>query len=256
MSFDFNSRVIFITGASRGIGKALAEQFAAYGAKLALVSTTAIDRNEIGDKNAKILLLQGDVANYDFVKKAVQKTIQEYNKIDVLVNVAGILGPTGLLPECDPEAWMRAINVNLGGVFFTMHEVLPHMIKARQGKIINFAGGGAAYSYPNFSAYASSKVSVVRLTETVADEVSDFNIQVNVIAPGAVATDLLQQVRKAGGEVRTVVTMDKPVRLATFLASEYSNHITGRFIHANDEYEKFSKNLDKELYKLRRLPLR
>ncbi len=256
--FIFSEKVVFITGASRGIGKAIAEAFAARGAKLVLVSKTENVQktaNELNNKrNAEYAVpYKGDVSDYVFIKKAVKTTVETWGAIDILVNAAAILGPTGILIDNDPLEWKRTIEVNLLGVYYTMHEILPAMKKNQRGKIINFAGGGAAYAYPNFSAYGTSKAAVVRLTETIAEEFTPYNIQVNVIAPGAVETDMLKEVRRSGGEVRTTVEMDKPVSLVLFLASPHSNHITGRFIHSKDDYWNFPKDMGEELYKLRRV---
>ena len=134
-----------------------------------------------------------------------------------------------------------------------MQAVIPHMIDRCRGKIVNFGGGGAAYAYPNFSAYAASKVAVVRLTETVAEELKQYNINVNVIAPGAVDTDMLAQVRKRGGFVKTTVDINEPIKLIDFLISDKSKHISGLFIHSRDDYENFGKKLSKDFLKLRRV---
>jgi NAD(P)-dependent dehydrogenase (short-subunit alcohol dehydrogenase family) len=258
MTRSFHDKVIFITGAAGGIASAIAEAFAEQGAKVALVDKDKAV-HEVGralSKISAVISLQGDVSDLDFVCKSVEDVAGKWNSIDVLVNGAAILGPVGLLPDTDHAAWLRTLQTNLLGTYYTMHEILPLMIKRNRGKIINFAGGGAAYSYPRFTAYAASKVAVVRLTETVADEVSQYNIQANVIAPGAVETNILREVRASGGEVRTVTSVDKPVKLVLFLASHHSDHISGRFIHSHDEYEHFEKDMDPEQYKLRRIPLR
>ncbi len=258
LKYDFSNKVVVVTGAGRGIGRAIAEAFAQAGANLGLISKTdsVIKTAKALSSRTKTLAFSGDVSDYQFVKNSVSATIEKFGTIDILVNAAAILGPAGILPENDIEQWIQTINTNLTGTFLAIHEVLPIMISKKQGKIINFAGGGAAYAYPKFTAYACSKTAVVRLTETVAQEVSQYDIQVNVIAPGAVETDMLSQVRKAGGEVRTTVTMDKPVNLVLYLASQYSNHISGRFIHSKDDYTNFAVKMEDDLYKLRRLPLR
>ena len=128
----------------------------------------------------------------------VTTAIARFNKIDVLVNGAGILGPIGLITETDPGIWTDTIRANLIGTYLCCAAVLSHMIAARRGKIINLSGGGAANPRPRFSAYASSKAAVVRFTETVAEEMKDFNIQVNAIAPGAVNTQMLDEILAAG----------------------------------------------------------
>lgn len=258
MNYNFSDKTVLITGAGRGIGKAIADEFAKEKAKLILVSISnnVFQTAEKLRENTNVLSYKGNISNGFFVKNVIQEAINYFGKIDILVNAAAIIGPTGKIFDVDPVEWQKTININLFGTFLTMNMVLKDMIKRKSGKIINFAGGGAAYSYPNFTAYASSKVAVVRLTETVADEVCQFNIQVNSIAPGAVETDMLKQTRDAGGEIKTIVTIDKPVKLVLFLASDKSNHITGRFIHSNDPYYDFPIEMKKDEYKLRRIPLR
>lgn len=249
------SQVVCIAGGSRGIGKAVAESFAHCGAKLLLLArsqelqTTAL---ELGQKT-ETMAQQCDLGEWTQVQRAVDQALQKWGHIDVLVNTAAVLGPTGDLWRANPESWGAAQRVNLLGLFHSMRAVLPAMVRARQGKIINFAGGGAAYGYPGFSSYAASKAAVVRLTETVALECLPHNIQINAVAPGAIETRLLSQVRAAGGEIRTLGSMEEAVSLVLFLASPASNHITGRFIHARDGYREFQQQMPAELYKLRRV---
>jgi len=257
-NLNFSNKVAFITGSGRGIGKALAESFASKKAKLVIISKSKNIYKTAEEINCKthqkdILPFKGDISNYHFIKQSVDKTIEKWGTIDILINAAAILGTTEILPKTNVKKWVKTIHTNLIGTYLTMHEILPIMMSRRKGKIINFAGGGAAYSYPKFTAYASSKVAVVRLTETVAEEMLPYNIQVNVIAPGAVKTDLLEQVKLAGGKIKTQVTIDKPLDLVLFLASSYSNHITGRFIHSKDNYWNFPEKMKSDLYKLRRL---
>jgi len=201
-----------------------------------------------------VLAVQTDIASLDEVRSAVDQAVSRWGSIDVLVNCAAILGATGEIWKSDATAWVDAVRVNLMGTFHTMHAVLPHMIAMRRGKVINFAGGGAAYGYPMFSAYGCSKAAIVRLTETVSMECEPYNVQVNAVAPGAIETGLLASVRAAGGEVRTVGTMDQAVNLVRFLASPASGTLTGRFIHARDSYTEWPESLPRDHYTLRRIP--
>jgi 3-oxoacyl-[acyl-carrier protein] reductase len=165
------------------------------------------------------------------------------------------------------KQWTETIEVNLLGVMHAMRAVLPQMIERRSGKIIVMAGGGAAYSRPNFSAYAASKAAIVRLVETVADEVRDCNVQVNCMAPGGTYTHMIDEIIHAGEKAgqkaledaenirRTGgVTPEKQIRLALFLASERSNHISGKLIHVNDDWKRLEhSNMHPEAYTLRRV---
>jgi NAD(P)-dependent dehydrogenase (short-subunit alcohol dehydrogenase family) len=247
------NQVVCITGASGGIGAAIVEAFDKQGAELVLIchrSDAAV--RAMKKRYPRALFFVGDIGNPSFVKRVVRAATARKKKIDVLVHTAAMLGPVDLIFKTDPRAWGKTIQTNLVGSYLLMHEILPGMVKRKSGKIILFAGGGAAYSYPRFSAYGASKAALVRLAETVADEVAPDDVQVNIIAPGAVQTKLLEQVKRAGGEVRTTVSVDQPVALVLFLASRESDHITGRFIHSKDDYRLF-KDLTTDAYKLRRM---
>src|SRR5579859_1919989 len=194
---DFADKVVCITGASRGIGRAIAEAFAARSARMLLLARS--DRlSESADlirDEARVLALQCDVSERGQVNEAMATAIAKWGSVDVLINAAGVLGEAGVLWMTDPDTWIMPISVNLIGSYYTMRAALPHMISAHRGKVINFAGGGAAYGYPRFSAYAASKAAIVRLTETVAIETAPYNVQVNAVTPGAIETDMLRAVR-------------------------------------------------------------
>jgi NAD(P)-dependent dehydrogenase (short-subunit alcohol dehydrogenase family) len=183
-----------------------------------------------------------------------------------------VLGPVGPLYENDVDMWVEAVKVNLVGTFLCCRAMLPHMMMRRYGKIINFSGGGAAYPKPGFSAYASSKAAVVRLTETLAEEVKDYNVQVNAIAPGMVKTRMVEQIAAAGEKAGETALADarkaleggdaefEPVTsLAVFLASEESDGLTGRLISAVwDDWRSLDKDkigqvMEKGIFTLRRI---
>jgi NAD(P)-dependent dehydrogenase (short-subunit alcohol dehydrogenase family) len=242
--------VAVITGGGRGIGEAVALAFAGEGATVVLAARTA---SELAQVAAKISATGGiampvptDVSSPADVSRLVQRAVDAYGRVDVLVNAAGILGPVGPLWEADPEAWKRAIEVNFYGTFLCCRAVLPHMVKRRRGKIVNFSGGGAASPLPRMAAYGASKAAVVRLTETLAEEVKPFGIEVNAIAAGMVNTRLLDAVlaaKELGGEqfarVRRLrdtgeggVPAELPAALVLWLASDASQGLTGKLISA------------------------
>lgn len=247
--------VVCITGASRGIGYAAAHAFADGGARLLLLARSEELSRVSSELRLKtdVLARRCDVSDFTQVSAAIDEAVSHFGRIDVLVNAAAILGPAGDMWTTHPGEWFDTVRVNLYGSYNTMRAVLPHMIRNNRGKIVNFAGGGAAYGYPRFTAYAASKVAVVRMSETVAQECAGYNIQVNSVAPGAIDTDMLRAVRAAGGEVRSVGTMDQPIALLLYLASSESDHITGRFIHAKDSYQEFLPDLPADTYTLRRV---
>lgn len=252
-------RVALIVGAGRGIGEAIALRFAAEGARLILAARTARELDTVAKKiraaSGTALVAATDVTAPEQVTNLVQKSIETFGQIDILMNAAGTYGPIGRAWEVDTQEWANTFSVNLFGPFLLCQSVLPHMIHAGRGKIINFSGGGATSPLCRFSAYGVSKAALVRFTETLAEEVKEFNIQVNAIAPGAVDTklqdsvlaagekagDLLQRIRRLretgeGGTPREV-----PAELAVFLASDDSRNLTGRLISApNDKWESWT----------------
>jgi len=238
-----------ITGAGRGIGKAIAQAFARAGANLVLLARTHSEVERVAEQTRShgvtSLALRGDVSRRFDVERMVATAQEMFGRIDVLVNAAGIYGPIGTLVENDMAEWAKAIEINLLGSAFSMHAALPHMIARRKGVVINFSGGGAVSPFPRFSAYAASKAAVVRLTETVAQEVREFGIRVNAIAPGAVNTRLLDQVLAAGEragkqfydkakeqKAQGGTPPETAAELAVFLASPTAEGVTGRLISA------------------------
>lgn len=243
-------RVAIITGGGRGIGEAIALAFAREGASLVLAARTLAELQQVAAKarefGGDVHIVAADVSDRCDVSRIAQTALEACGQVDVLVNAAGIYGPIGPLWDVDADEWMRAMHVNLGGTFYCCQAVLPHMIERRRGKIINFSGGGATSPLPRFSAYGVSKTAVVRFTETLAEEVREFNIQVNAVAPGAVDTKLQDQVFAAGeraGELLARilklretgeggVPRELPAELVTFLASDDSCGLTGKLIAA------------------------
>ncbi len=268
-------KTAIVTGASRGIGKAITLAFAQEGVDVVVVSRSLPEVEETAAQakalGRHVLALNVDVSSRKDVTRMVDSAIREFGKIDILVSNAGIQGPIGPIIEADIERWIQTVNINLIGTFLCAKEILPFMIRRRQGKIINLSGGGATSPRPYFSAYAASKAAVVRFTETLAEEVKGFNIQVNAIAPGAVNTRMLEQVLAAGkaaGEEaldearQQLETGGTPLQtaasLAVFLASNESDGLTGRLISAIwDDWQGMAKRIPEimasDLYTLRRI---
>ena len=269
---NIKGKSVLITGAGRGIGKRLALGFAAEGAKVGLLarSQAEIDlaKLEIEQAEGTAMRLRADVRNVDDVAHAVDRMRETFGGLDVLIAAAGIQGPIGPFLSAKPKAWNEAVETNLIGVANACRAVLPPMIEKRSGKIILISGGGSSYARPNFSAYAASKTAVVRFGETLAEEVRDHNVQVNIMAPGAAYSHMTDEILQAGEEragpkeieeaekVRVTggIPAEKQIALALFLASESSNHISGKLIHVNDDWRRFEReNMKPELYTLRRV---
>ena len=249
-----------ITGSSRGIGLLLARSFLEQGCSVLLAATDAATlekaRVELSSVGPPVEAVRCDVTIPAEVDRMMERAAERFGKTDILINNAGVLGPVGPLWETDPGEWNRAVEVNLTGTCLCCRAVLPSMIRRRQGKIINLSGKGAAAPWPRFSAYAASKAAVVRFTETLAEEVRPHNIQVNVMAPGANDTDMLRAAARSEPDLLRGLPADplKPGRLALFLASEMSDHITGRFIHVNQNWDEWTEaDVAGDRYTLRRV---
>ena len=262
---------VLITGAGRGIGKRLAMGFAAAGARVGLLarSQPEIDlaKLEIEHAGGTALRIRADVRDFEQMCAAADRMRAVFGGVHVLVAAAAVQGPIGPLLEAKPRQWAEAVETNVIGVMHACRAVLPQMIERRAGKIIILSGGGAASPRPNFSAYAASKAAVVRLAETLAEEVRDCNVQINCMAPGGSYTHMTDEIIHAGDRagrkeiedaehVRLTggVIPDKQIQLAMFLASERSNHVSGKLIHVNDDWKRLEReNMNPELYTLRRV---
>ncbi|HEY1696475.1 MAG TPA: SDR family oxidoreductase [Polyangiaceae bacterium] len=245
-------KVAIVTGGSRGIGLAIAQALGAEGAKVAVASRT---QREIDAAKARleaagvdVIARAADVAKLADVEALVAAVVAKWGRVDVLVNVAGVVGAIGRLEECDPAEWRAAFEVNVFGAMNACRAVLPAMRKQRSGKIVNLAGGGVGGPgvMPRWSAYTASKAAVVQFTESLARELVEDNVQVNAIAPGAVVTEMtagvvaagpekagkalheqtLQQ-RQSGGE-----SPDLAAKLVVWLASDASGALTGKMLSA------------------------
>ena len=258
MKKQFQNKVVIITGGGSGIGFAAAKAFAKAGAKV-LILGRQIPKLRAAQKSIGVFgfcrVYRADVAQPKSIEKVFKQIEKEYRHIDVLVSCAGIYGPIGNHHENNLELWKQAIEINLLGTVNCIHTVLPFMLKQKGGKIVNLSGGGAVQPFPNFSAYATSKAAVVRFTENLAEEYRTKNIQINVIAPGAVNTSFLDLVIKAGPKnagrefyKKSLVqkqTGGDPADLAAELIvwlSSPANKLTGKLISAKwDLWRKFDK---------------
>lgn len=270
-----DGRVALVTGGSQGIGKAIVHRLLAEGARVAFCGRNAADLSaaaaELAGIGPDLLPIQADVMDRAQVEKLVAATLERFGRIGILVNNAAIQGPIGPAWESDPVQWEETLKVNLVGAFLLCRAVIPAMIRAGGGKIINLSGGGSANPFPRYSAYAASKAALVRFTETLAVELAEHNIQVNAVAPGMVATRLHRQTMAAGDRAgrdflrktqeelaRGGVDPSIPAALVAFLASTKADWITGKFIHAVwDNWADFDGHAEEiaktDLYTLRRI---
>ncbi len=271
-------RVAIVTGASHGLGATIAAHFLEAGAAVTLCARSA---DELAARRAalaarfppgRVHAHVADVAERAQVDALFEASLAHFGRLDILVNNAGVYGPMGALEEIDWDEWARAIAINLTGLAYCTRRALPQLKAQRAGKIINISGGGATAPLPGISAYAASKAAVVRLTETLALEVKEWGIDVNAIAPGALATRLTDQLIAAGPErvgaamhARMVklkrdggTPLDVGASLCVYLASAESDGVTGRLIAAQWDPWPFADVVKGELegsdiYTLRRI---
>ncbi len=268
-----------ITGGSRGIGRVVAAEFLKEGARVCLLARNREELEKTREEfnlryPDRVSCVSADVSHYKEMDRAYEEIKQKIGSVDILVNGAGILGALGPFAAMDIEEWEKAIRVNFFGTAYAMRTVLPDIIEKGYGKIINFSGGGSTAPRPFFSSYGTAKTAVVRLTETVGEELRQQHlaISVNAIAPGVVNTRLLDETIKAGPEKvgaaeyedalkRKEQGGDGPTRaagLAVFLASSRSDGLTGRLISAVwDQWQDIPQHLEEimksDIYTLRRI---
>ena len=253
-----NNLNALITGGSQGLGKTIAEHFLREGANVVLCARSekelfaARDELAISYPARKIFAKTCDVASESGVNELVGFALQKLGSLDALVLNAGVYGPMGPTESVPLEEWRRALDINLFGVLLPSRSVIPHFKQNGRGKIVILSGGGATNPLPNISAYAASKAAVVRLMETLAEELKSFQVDVNAIAPGALATRLVDEVLAAGPEKvgaaffeknkgwkeKGAVPLDLGASLAVYLASAESNGITGKLISAQWDHWK------------------
>lgn len=270
------NKVAIITGGSMGIGRAIAEAFLKEGCQCVLAArgeeVLLRTRDVLSKRGSAVEAYRADVSREAEVEGLFRFASDRFGRVDILANSAGIYGPIGLVTEVDAEEWLRAVEINLFGVFLCSRHAIRSMIaQGGGGKIINLAGGGATSPFPRFTAYAASKAAVVRLTETMAHEVKDERIDINAIAPGAINTRLLDEVLNAGPAAgqefhrRSIkqkqeggINPDLAAQLAVFLASPHSNGLSGRLISAVwDDWRNLPAEIGRiaasDLYTIRRI---
>jgi len=242
-NFCLTDKVALVTGAGRGIGKSIALGFAEAGANVAVISRTLSEIEEtckeIESFGAKGIGLVCDVSKVTDIRKMVMMVLAKFDKIDILVNNAGISPFVVPIEEVREDGWDKVINTNLKGIFFLTQEVGKHMIKRRQGKVINIASIGGIVGFPGQAPYCISKAGIIMLTKMFALEWGKYNINVNALAPGMVETRLTEKLRQDENYTKDRLKRiplnrfakpEEMVGAALFLASDFSNYMTGQTI--------------------------
>jgi NAD(P)-dependent dehydrogenase (short-subunit alcohol dehydrogenase family) len=235
--FEITNKVAIVTGASRGLGKAMALGLAKAGANI--VATDVLDVSDTVKEIKKIgkqaIGFKTDVSKKQDVEKMVKQTMEKFGKIDILVNNAGIIRMSNA-ETMKQEDWNKVIQVNLTGQFLCAQAVAKQMIKQKSGKIINIASIAGLGGYAQSAPYSASKAGIILMTKTLAVEWGRYNIQVNAICPGVFATDMtdaflsdkqFMDMIKARVPLGRYATPDQLVGTVIYLASSASDYMTG-----------------------------
>jgi 2-dehydro-3-deoxy-L-rhamnonate dehydrogenase (NAD+) len=216
----FAGKRAVVTGGLSGIGEAVVRRIESEGGKVA-----------IWDKNGGI---KTNIADFNSVMSAAEQTLKQIGGIDILVNSAGITGPTVPVTEFSVEGWEQTIAINLTGTFLTNKAVVPHMIAQNYGRIVNIASIAGKEGNPNASAYSASKAGVIGFTKSLAKELAKTNITVNAVTPAAVRTPIFDQMPQAHIDFMLAKipkarfgTVDEVANLVCWLASEECSFSTG-----------------------------
>lgn len=272
-------RNAIITGASQGLGRAIAEAYVDAGASVCLCARDGALLEQVQREllarvvpGQRVEAVRADVSNPADVQRLMEHALAAFPQVHVLVNNAGIYGPMGPIEDVDWHEWVRAIEVNLLGSVLCCRALVAHFKAHRYGKIVQLSGGGATQPLANITAYAASKAAIVRFAESLADETRDFGIDVNSVAPGALDTRLLDQLIENGPARVGQAFYDRMVSLKTkggtplavgaglavYLGSVASDGITGKLLSAPwDPWESLGDHLAElqrtDVYTLRRI---
>jgi 3-oxoacyl-[acyl-carrier protein] reductase len=237
------NRNAFVTGASRGIGRAIALTLAKAGANI-VVASPEMDNNEkvaqeIRDLGVRALVVDFNLTSPESIKAGVSQALKEFGKIEILVNNAGVT-KDGLAIRMKKEDWDFVLSINLTGAFLTAQQILPGMIKERWGRIVNIASVVGQAGNAGQANYVASKAGIIGLTKSLAQEVASRNITVNAVAPGFIETDMTaklpQEVKDRMAATIALKRFGKPEDIANavkFLASDDAEYITGNVINVN-----------------------
>lgn len=238
------NKVAFVTGSTRGIGKQIALTLAENGYDIAINYRKENDnlkntKKEIEEKDVNCLTVQGDVSSYEDCERCIKQIIDDYGKIDVLVNNAGITKDT-LLMRMKKEDFEEVIDINLVGTFNVTKNVISYMLKARSGRIINISSVVGIAGNAGQTNYSASKAGIIGFTKSLAKEVASRGILVNAIAPGFIETDMTEVLKD---EIKDEIAKSIPLKrmgtskdvanVVKFLVSEESSYITGQVINVD-----------------------
>ena len=228
-------KVALITGASQGLGKALALAYAKEGAKLAINARSEDSIRPVADEaenaGAEVLAVAADVSRSEDVERLVRETVERFGGIDVLVNNAGILGPRVAIEEYPEDEWRRVIDANLTGPYLVSKAVIPHLREG--GSVINLVSGVSVDGRAEWGAYSVSKFGLEGLNQILANELKDRGIRVNAVDPGGMRTTMRADAYP-DEDPQTRITPEENVGVFLYLASDESRGVTGQRFKAQE----------------------
>jgi NAD(P)-dependent dehydrogenase (short-subunit alcohol dehydrogenase family) len=252
------SQRVLITAGASGIGREMARSFVAAGASVSVVDIDTTALAALGRESERIATAECDLSKRADIERVIPEAIEALGGLDVLVNNAGISGPTAPVEGFDPDAWDQVMQVNLNGTFNVTRLAVPYLKRSPAGSIIVMSSVAGRFGYPNRSAYCTSKWGLIGLTKTLSIELGAFGIRVNAILPGAVAGDRMEKVlaarAQAGGRTvdhertaaMTIQSLQRFVdprdiaALAVFIASDAGKSISGQLLPIDNDMHKAS----------------
>ena len=191
IKYDLKNRVAIVTGGAQGFGLAITKRFIESGAKVLIWDKDTEYLNKVDLKNTQ--QIEVDVSNYKSVENAFAESLTHENKIDILINNAGIAGPNFKTWDYPLEEWQKVIDIDLTGVFYCCKTIVPHFIKNNYGRIVNISSIAGKEGNPNAMPYSAAKAGVIALTKSLGKELAKYNIAVNAITPAGAKTKILDQ---------------------------------------------------------------
>jgi 3-oxoacyl-[acyl-carrier protein] reductase len=236
---QLKDRIAIITGATRGIGKAIALELAKEGADISFVYLKQDDlakqlEDEIKKIGRKVICSKADVKDFKSAKDVVQKTKEEFGRLDILINNAGIVRDKALM-NMEPQDWLDIIETDLLGVINMSRAAIITFLKQKSGNILNISSVTGLTGRPRQTNYAAAKAGVIGFTKALAKEVGSFNVRVNALAPGFVSTDMTEALRNKEGLMKEIPfgrfgTPEEIAKTALFLVSDRASYITGQVV--------------------------
>ena len=230
---DLKDKIAIVTGGAQGFGYAMVERFSQSGAKIIIWDMDLSLMNSLS-LSENVITMQVDVTSYESIEKSTNKVLEQFGKIDILINNAGIAGPSFKTWEYPLNDWQNIINIDLTGVFYCSKAVVPHMIKANYGRIVNIASIAGKEGNPNAMPYSAAKAGVIALTKSLGKELSDKNISVNCVTPAAAKTKIFDQMSQEHIDYMLskiprgrFLKVDELASMVSWLVSEENSYTTG-----------------------------